>query len=264
MVQISPKYQMKIIDDIEKTLWELFSTSKYRNVLFYIEKWHQSEYVSFNDYWENFTIYRDKNENIDLAKTLHSIDGETLIKIAIDLGVDTPDFIPSIPTFRNEIKSDYPTASATFEKAYKLIETDPDTAIGLANSALESIIKEILNDTRITIKCKKGDTLYKLTSAILNEFKLFPNGQMPDEIKTMGSSLLSVCQSIEGIRSTKTNFHGKTSDDYVVDNPLYTYFVINNVCSIGLFLKSFYKVKYPKAETALQQNNTFNTDDLPF
>lgn len=51
MVQISPKYQMKIIDDIEKTLWELFSTSKYRNVLFYIEKWHQSEYVSFDDYW---------------------------------------------------------------------------------------------------------------------------------------------------------------------------------------------------------------------
>lgn len=264
MIQISPKYQMKIIENIEKTLWDMFSSSKYRNVLFYIEKWHQSEYGNFNDYWENFTIYKDKYENIDLAKTLHSIDGETLIKIAIDLGVDTPDFIPSIPTFRNEIKSDYPTASATFEKAYKLIETDPDTAIGLANSALESIIKEILKDTRISIKFKKGDTLYKLTSAILNEFKLFPNEQMPDEIKTMGSSLLSICQSIESIRSTKTNFHGKMSEDYVVDNPLYSYFVINNVCSVGLFLKSFYKLKYPKEETTLQGNNSFYVDDLPF
>ncbi len=69
------------------------------------------------------------------------MDGETLIKIAIDLGVDTPDLIPSIPFFRNEIKAEYPTASQAFEKAYKEIEENPDIAIGLVNSALESIIK---------------------------------------------------------------------------------------------------------------------------
>lgn len=44
-------------------------------------------------------------KKIDLKKTLHQIDGETLLKIAIDLGLDTPDFIPSIPMFKNELKS---------------------------------------------------------------------------------------------------------------------------------------------------------------
>ena len=63
--------------------------------------------------------------------------------MAIDLGVETPDFIPSIPVFKNELKSDFETASQTFEKAYKNVEEDPSLAIGLANSALESIIKPV-------------------------------------------------------------------------------------------------------------------------
>jgi hypothetical protein len=87
-------------------------------------------------------------------------------------GVDTPDFIPSIPTFKNEIKSEYKTAYDTFQKAYKQIETDPSVAVGLANSALESIIKEILKDNRIASKATGGETLYKLASIILREFNL--------------------------------------------------------------------------------------------
>src|SRR5690606_30651024 len=97
---ISPKYLMKLIADIEAALWDLFPSSKYKNVRFYIEKWHKSElYNRDNDYWENFAIHIDNNNNIDLTRTLNGIDGETLLKIAIDLGVETPDFIPSIPTF---------------------------------------------------------------------------------------------------------------------------------------------------------------------
>lgn len=264
MIHISPKYQIKLIADVENALWEMFPTSKYRNVLFYIEKWHKSEEDNINDGWEKFHISKDNNGNINLLDTLHSIDGETLIKIAIDLGVDTPDFIPSIPTFRNEIKSDYSTASATFEKAFKLIETDPDTAIGLANSTLESIIKEILKDHRIMKVQNKGETLYKLTCAILREFKMYPDLQMPDEIKTMGSSLLSICQSIEKIRSEKTNFHGKTEDDYIISDSLYAYFIVNNICSVGLFLMSFYRSKYQKKEIEDNKDYTLNSDITPF
>lgn len=57
-----------------------------------------------------------------MKKTLHQIDGETLLKIAIDLGLDTPDFIPSIPMFKNELKSSFETAAQTFEKAYCNVE----------------------------------------------------------------------------------------------------------------------------------------------
>ncbi len=259
---ISPKYQMKLITEVEKKLWNLFPDKKYMNVLFYIEKWHEEDFDFNNHPRENFTIYKDERKNIDLLKTLNSIDGETLLKIAIDLGVETPDFIPSIPTFRNYIKSDYLTASTIFEKAFKDIENNPDTAIGLANSALESIVKEILNDKRITTEWNKGDTLYKLSSSLLKEFKIYPDAKIPEEIKTIGSSLLNACQAIERIRSTKTNFHGKTEEDYIVDNPMYAYFIVNSVCTVGLFLMSFYKKKFPKEKG--NDDIPFDPDNLPF
>ena len=135
MDTISPKYQMTLVQNISKTIWEEYGS--YSNVLFYIEKWHESD-NNWNG-WENFSICF-KNQKIDLLATLHNIDSETLLKIAVDLGIETPNFIPAIPIFRNEIKSDYNTASITFEKAFKCIESDPATAIGLVNSALESII----------------------------------------------------------------------------------------------------------------------------
>jgi len=138
MDDISPAYQMQMIDSIEKAIWDKFSS--YKKVMLYIKKWHQSDGYGYNDFWENFQIVENRDK-IDLLETLHTMDGETLIKIAIDLGVDTPDLIPSIPFFRNEIKAEYPTASQAFEKAYKEIEENPDIAIGLVNSALESIIK---------------------------------------------------------------------------------------------------------------------------
>jgi len=259
---ISPKYLMKLISDIETALWNQFQTSKYQNVRFYIEKWHEhNDGYNFNNYWENFTIYENNNKNIDLTKTLNNIDGETLLKIAIDLGVDTPDFIPSIPTFRNEIKSEYPSASSTFESAFKKIESEPNIAIGLANSAMESIIKEILKDERIRSKIKNNKTLYDLTSEILKVFQFYPNSDMPDEIKTIGSSLLAISQGIERLRSEKTDFHGKTKDDYKIEDPIYTYFVVNCVATIGLFINSYYKTKFPQP---IVENTTIEEDILPF
>ena len=150
--KISPAYTMKLITSVEKKIWEVYSS--YVNVRFYIEKWYEHD---SNGYWENFSIVTQQDsDKIELSKTLHGIDGETLLKIAIDLGVETPDFIPSIPTFRNEIKSSYPTASATFEKAFKDLESHPEIAIGLANSALNSELPICF------ISSGKSDLGYKL------------------------------------------------------------------------------------------------------
>lgn len=261
MEPVSPKYQMSLILKISDALWKEYNS--YADVLFYMKKWQEEIFDELQyQYVQNFTIFYKDKGNIDLKETLHNIDIETLLKIAIDLGIETPDFIPSIPIFRNEIKSSYKTANQTFEKAFKLIETDPDTAAGLANSTLESIIKEILKDDRITIDWKETDTLYSLIKKILTEFK-FSAEENPIEIKTITSSLLAACQSIERLRSEKTSFHGKTDTDYIIDDPLYTYFIVNSITSIGLFLISFYKKKYPK-QTEQEQENSFEPDDLPF
>jgi len=246
MELISPKYKVFLIRDIINTLWNELQT--WDNVWLYIKGWHRE----YTNRWpaENFNIkYASTGKpRINLVETLNGIDGETLLKIAIDLGVETPDFIPSIPTFRNEIKAEYVTASATFDKAYKHIESEPETAIGLANSALESLIKEILKDGRITTEWKETDTLYSLIRSLLKEFKMQSNSNMPEEIKTIGSSLAAIAQGIEKLRSDKTLFRGKTDDDYVISDPMYVYFVVNSVCTVGMFLRSFYKKHYPVQE----------------
>jgi hypothetical protein len=193
---ISPKYQMKLVKSVHDAIRDEYNTPK--DARLYISKWHQSENNGWNNYWENFAIAYEESMDIDLMQTLHNMTGTDLLKIAIDLGVDTPDFIPSIPTFKNELKSDYKTAYDTFTKAYKQIETDPSIAIGLANSALESIIKEILKDENISSKVIGGETLYKLTAKILQEFNI-TNDDHPVEIKTIGKSLLAISQTIESV-----------------------------------------------------------------
>lgn len=248
MELMSPKYKLSLIKQIKLAIEDLcpYIDDEY----IYVKQW---QHCVFCDYEHGHTEYNFdfeyyENGCINLLLTLGNIDNETLIKIAIDLGIDTPDFIPSIPTFRNKIKEEYSTASITFEQAYKKLETEPEIAVGLANSALESIIKEMLKDKRINTKWKDTDTLYSLTQSLLKEFKLFPATEMPEEIKIIGSSLLSIAQGIEKMRSDKSLFHGKTDDDYVISDPMYVYFVVNSVCTVGMFLRSFYKKHYPIQE----------------
>ena len=257
---ISPKYQMSIVQKITDSLFEQFTS--YENVEAYLNKWHQVEHDDFNYFWENFQFYyRDEaKKKIDAAKTLHNVDGETLLKIAIDLGIETPDYIPSIPTFKNELKSSYEIASLTFEKAFRNVETDPSLAIGLANSALESIIKEILKDSRINVTWSEKETLTKLVGNICKVFGFQSNGKFPTEIKTLASSLISAGQAIENLRSNKTEFHGKTDGDLMITDAVYAYFVVNATTTVGLFLLNFYKSNYPpivKSEVTLD-------DEIPF
>ena len=121
---------MQLVNSVEQAIWDEYKS--YKQVRLYINKWYKNNYEpnGFNDnYWENFSIVEKTNKEIDLTSTLHTMTGSDLLKIAIDLGVDTPDFIPSIPTFKNELKADFKTAYDTFTKAYKQIDTDPSTAV---------------------------------------------------------------------------------------------------------------------------------------
>ncbi|MBR4714122.1 MAG: abortive infection family protein [Paludibacteraceae bacterium] len=255
--EISPNYRMKIIQNIYDTLNFKFGDA---DVLHYIEQWHNDEVIiekkssSLSPVCRvgNFRICHNIDGKIDLKETLHGIDNDTLIKIAIDLGIETPGYIPCFPIFRNELKASYQMASQAFESAIKNVEKDPGLAVGLANTTLESIIKEILKDDRIKVKCN-NDTLYKLTQSILKEFQIHPGNECPAEIKTLGSSLIACSGAIETLRSDKTLFHGATNGKFVISDPLYAYFIVNAVTTIGLFLLNFYKENYPKQENSLDK-----------
>lgn len=94
--------------------------------------------------------------------------------------------------------------------------------------------------------------LFELGFLGLKEF-ILTNSEHPIEIKTIFSSLLSINQAIE-----KTNFHGKTNDDYLINDTIYTVFIINTVVTAGLYLNSYYKTKFPK------QHRIIEPDSLPF
>ena len=256
--EISPRYQMSIVQNINDRLFELYKS--YEDVANYLDKWH-IVYDCYGDNENFYLFYKDEErKKLDVKKTLHHIDGEILLKIAIDLGVETPDYISSIPVFKNELKSSYETASQTFEKAFKNVEEDPSLAIGLANSALESVIKEILKDDRIDVVWNEKDTLSNLVKSICKAFKLTTDSEMPNEIKTISSSLLNACKAIDDLRSDKTIFHGKMDSNYVVAEPLYAYFIVNAVSTIGLFLLNFYKLRFPKTVESVFED----INDLPF
>lgn len=239
MELISPKHRVRIISQIAEKLTSEFRDSN--ELYIYFRGWQQ--YAKFEIKHPAFPFM---TKDVDVYETLSIVDIELLIKIALDLGIDVPGVIPSIPIFRNTIKAEYPTTDATFAKAYKDVETDPDAAIGFANSALESLIKEILKDKRISVEWKETDTLYSLAGSLLDEFKLKPKANMPKEIKTIGSSLLAISSGIEKLRSDKTLFHGKTEGDYIVSDSTYAYLIFNSVCTVGMFIKSFYDEHYPK------------------
>lgn len=245
---VSPKYQMKLIDEVDKAIWAQYNS--YVNVRFYMEKWLTNEDARI--------CSKYGSDNIDLIKTLHGLSNELLLKIAIELGIETPNFIPSIPTFKNELKNNFETAYETFAKAQKQVETNPDVAIGLANSTLESIIKEILKDEKINQNLSGKETLGKLIKIILKEFR-YLDEDLPIEVKSMASQLIGLANSVEKIRSEKTNFHGKTESDYVVSNPMYAYLIINAVATLGIFLINYYKNEYVNQKIEMEI-----LADLPF
>ena len=260
--EISPVYKMELSKKVEKEIWNRYKS--YKDV---------EQYMKLNQIYDGFGqvdfdisyFSEGKNkEKINLIETLRVIAKDIpdkLLKMAIDLGIETPDYIPSIPTFRNELKADYKNASTSFEKAFQNIEEDPAESVGYANSVLESIIKEILKDQRFDIDATKL-TNGKLVKAILKEFGLNPNSpQMPDEIKSIGSSLTTVSKAIEDLRSDKTSFHGHDSEKYLIDEPLYAYFIVNACATVGLFLINFYEKKFPKE---VENINNDEGNDLPF
>lgn len=243
---------MVLIKQINKLLYDNFGG--YRNVEYYFLKWQTFDSDSYS---YNFEIFRKSDGFIDSEKTLHCLDQETLMKIAGDLGIETPYLLPSIPVIKNKFKDVEKTAFDAFSKSLKQIEENPDLAITLANSTLESIVKSLL--VKIGKKFNKKDTLYTLSSTLLEEFKIFPKSDLPVEIKTIGSRLLSILENIEKIRSEKTASHGKLSEDYLVNENLYAYFIVNSVSTIGLFLINFYEKKYH-----IEIENEIVIEEMPF
>ncbi|MCE7897777.1 MAG: hypothetical protein DPW11_00205 [bacterium] len=263
---LSPRYMVGLINQIEETLWRVFEKSKYKNVRHYINKWHRHE-ENYNDYWENFRIFYtdEEKKQIDLGETLHNMPNEIIIRIATDLGIDTPGFLPVVTTFRNVLNDKNSNAHESFSRAIMNVYENPHDSISLANSTLEAIIKTLLEGNLISsVDFNPKDTLYQQTSAILKKLSMFPTkSDKYQEIIKIGSSLLTISQNIETLRSTKTDAHGRMPKDLVLSDSIGAVFIVNSVATVGVFLANLFEVKYPdKVES--NQVNDINIEDIPF
>ncbi len=253
---ISPSSMLDIIALIEKKLWGKFEQQKYQNVKRYITRWQEDHYDYQGYCGSNFEIITQKDsDNIDLPATLDSMNDELLFKIAVDLNIEIPGLIYSVAEIKGVLSEKYEDVARTFEKAHERIYSDPPTAIIMANSALERIVKKICSNATIE-ECNPKDTLYKLTSHILKQFNFFPDKSLNINIRNIGSGLLSVAQAIENIRSNNTEAHG--SEDEILSDPLYAMLVVNTVSTVGLFLLNFYEKHY-KPEPAYKAD-----EEIPF
>ena len=258
---ISPKYLMELISEVEKKLLSMWEESKYKNVHYYILKWHE-EYEDFNQ-GENFHIYY-QNDNIDLNTTLHRMPGDILMKIAIDLGINTPGYLPSIPLFKNDLKNLNKNAYSAYENAFKALHENPDEAVSLANSVLESILKTILIEIGVDKEEIQRLNHIKLMQKVLKEYK-FLHSESSDitEVRDIASALMNIANNIEDLRSAKTKAHGRAADDYLVDDPLWAVFTINVVTTLGLFLNDYKNKKYKSVEDT-EKTESVEYNALPF
>jgi hypothetical protein len=268
---ISPKYLMKLIPKVEVALWDLFESAKYQNVRRYIEKWHEV-YDSFGDNQNFYLFFKDdKDTEINLSETLHRMPNDILIKIAIDLDVDTPGFLPVVPEFKNILKDQNQSAYQNFTRATKNVHENPDQAVSLASSTLEGIIKTILAHDTFSSKADtmKNKPLTKLVAAIVKELGFDSEAQCPQEIITLAAQLRGLGATIDDIRSDKSSAHGKAHDECVVDDPLWAAFIVNACATLGLFLWEYFEKKYKpqivkQGQAKIADEDAINLDDISF
>lgn len=273
---LSPSYMMDLIDNISETLFKKYKS--YKKVEQYIKLWQKIIDYEPCGYYDSEPVYNfeiiykeDSVKNIDVINTLSFMKEELIIQIAIDLKIEVAGVIYSIAKIEGFDKPDYKQARTIFDDAIKNVYEKPDEAIGFANSALESIIKHILEQGKIQIEYNPKDTLYVLTQKILKGLDYYPNKDIMLEIKTIGSSILSISKAIESLRSEKTMFHGKDSSQYIIDDPLYASFIVNCVASLGNFLITYYEKKFlsvvkeeKKISVSYDFEDLITEDEIPF
>lgn len=273
---ISPKYMMKLISEVEQTLWNEFESSKYKNVEYYIRRWHEDDGLPpyYNIHEENFSIYWQDNDTnkIDLLKTLHNMPNEIAIRIATDLGIPTPGFLPIVPEkFKNTLANVNQNAYHNFERAIQNVYENPDESVTLAASALDGIIKTILEHEKLQeLKSEtSGKSLGKQAQLITKRLSEMSSIECPQEIITLCGQLRSIGQTIDDLRSDKATAHGKLGEEYVIDEPLWGALAVNSCATVGIFLWELFNNKYQLVETEKvgaedTAGDEINIDDIPF
>lgn len=256
---ISPLYMQRLKGRVENALWNLFEESKYRQVEECVRRWREDD----GSFWENFCVF-EKDGHIDLGRTLAGMPNDILIKMAADIGVETPGMLPCIPIMKNILNQNNTNAYANFERAVKDVYDHPDQSVALAASTLEGLFKTILQNSDPSIRVKNL-SLSDLTGKVVKQLIGDCDTSAPQEIRTLASQLRGLGSTIDDLRSDKSTAHGKAAGDYVVDDSLWAETVVNATATLGLLLWRLYERSCTEANAApAVQSTPIYDDDIPF
>lgn len=268
IIRISPSQRMELYKEIKEVLFKKYNS--YENVALYLEHIFPKVYEydeAFPDFAYKYRKDPPQDRVIDTERSLAKLDDETLLQIAIDLGIRVPNILYTLPIIHSIMPNkrfDYHVAYEAFEKAIESVFKEPERAVQLANTTLETIIKCIIEQGVLKIPdYDKNDTLYELMCKILKAFEIFPENNSHPEIRKISSSLLKIAQSLEALRSDKTFVHGKGIKDILFDDPCSASFLVNTISTVGLFLITVYEKCYRNNEVWNESVN-LGDDDIPF
>lgn len=187
-----------------------------------------------------------------------------LIKMAADIGVETPGLLPCIPVMKNVLNRNNTNAYMNFERAVKDVYEHPDRSVALAASTLEGIFKTILQNSDPGIQVK-NPSLSELTGKVVKQLIGDCDASAPQEIRTLASQLRGLGSTIDDLRSDKSTAHGKAAGDYVIDDELWAEAVVNATATLGLLLWRLHERSCTEAKAASTDRSipTYD-DDIPF
>lgn len=256
--EISPLYMQRLKNQVEEALWNQFHRSKYRQVEEYVWRWHED-----SDFWENFHVYT-KDNHIDLDSTLARMPNDILIKIAADIGVETPGLLPCIPIMENILNQNNTNAYTNFKRAVRNVYDQPDQSVALAASTLEGVFKTIIQNIEPSNSIG-NDSLTKLTTKVVKELVGTCDPSTPQEIKILASQLRGLGKTIDDLRSDKSIAHGKASGGYVVDDALWAETVVNCTATLGILLwRLFERWQRQQSGAELPKQAPAYGNDIPF
>ncbi len=264
---ISPRIMMDIIERVEIAITDRYGdTDSYdSDAERYIKRWQK--WADDGEYC-NFHMITKHNNKFNLTATLDNMDEDLVLQIAVDLSVEVPGLIYAVSEIKELLPESYKDASIAFRNASKKVYVEPAEAISTAYAALESIIKKICEDDSIE-NCDPKGKLHILVSHILKQFKFFPDKNLNENIRNIGSGFVTITQAISYIRSNHTKVHGKLEKEIIAD-PIYAMLVINSVATFSLFLLNYYAKHYnpelfKKPEPVEQdQGAGLEDDEIPF
>lgn len=117
-----------------------------------------------------------------------------------------------------------------WEKAIESRERDPEAAITLARSLIESVCKHILDEAGE--EYGSGDQLYRRATALMN---LAPDQQSEQSFKQLLGACNSIVGSLNVIRNRFGDAHGRSSSD-TEPSPRHAELAVNVAGSLAMFL----------------------------